>query len=53
MFDSEGRLVIANDRYAKMHGLAPEDAQPGTPTAGYASPPNARGWGLNSCANAR
>jgi PAS domain-containing protein len=40
LFDSEGRLVIANDRHAEMYGLAPEDVQPGTPTAGYASPPN-------------
>ena len=31
MFDAEGRLVIANDRYAEMYGLAPEDVQPGTP----------------------
>jgi diguanylate cyclase (GGDEF)-like protein len=31
MFDAEGRLVIANDRYADMYGLLSEDVQPGTP----------------------
>ena len=27
MFDAEERLVIANDRYAEMYGLAPEQSQ--------------------------
>ena len=30
MFDSELRLVIANERYAKMYGLTPEETKPGT-----------------------
>ena len=31
MFDSEMRLVVANDRYAQMYGLKPEQVKPGTP----------------------
>jgi diguanylate cyclase (GGDEF)-like protein/PAS domain S-box-containing protein len=31
MFDSERRLIICNDRYAKMYGLPAELAKPGTP----------------------
>ena len=31
MFDSEARLVVANDRYAQMYGLKPEQVLPGTP----------------------
>jgi diguanylate cyclase (GGDEF)-like protein/PAS domain S-box-containing protein len=30
MFDGELRLVIANDRYAEIYGLAPEQVKPGT-----------------------
>ncbi len=30
MFDAEQRLVIANDRYAEMYGLTPEQVKPGT-----------------------
>ena len=30
MFDAEERLVVANDRYAEIYGLAPEHLQPGT-----------------------
>jgi diguanylate cyclase (GGDEF)-like protein len=31
MFDAEERLVVANDRYAAMYGLEPEQVKPGTP----------------------
>jgi diguanylate cyclase (GGDEF)-like protein len=31
MFDAEGRLLVANERYARMYGLAPEHIEPGTP----------------------
>jgi diguanylate cyclase (GGDEF)-like protein/PAS domain S-box-containing protein len=31
MFDSERRLIICNDRYAKMYGLPAELTKPGTP----------------------
>jgi diguanylate cyclase (GGDEF)-like protein len=31
MFDSEARLVVANDRYSEMYGLKPEQVKPGTP----------------------
>jgi diguanylate cyclase (GGDEF)-like protein len=31
MFDADARLVIANDRYAEMYGLSPDDIRPGTP----------------------
>jgi diguanylate cyclase (GGDEF)-like protein len=31
MFDSEARLVVANERYAQMYGLKPEQVRPGTP----------------------
>ncbi len=31
MFDAEERLVVANDRYAQMYGLDPEQMKPGTP----------------------
>ena len=31
MFDAERRLVVCNDRYARMYGLPPELAKPGTP----------------------
>jgi diguanylate cyclase (GGDEF)-like protein len=31
MFDSEMRLVVANDRYAQMYGLKSEQVRPGTP----------------------
>ena len=30
MFDPEGRLVLCNDRYLQMYGLAPEKVRPGT-----------------------
>ncbi len=30
MFDAEQRLVLANDRYAEMYGLTPEQVKPGT-----------------------
>ena len=30
MFDAEERLVIANDRYAEIYGLEPEQLRPGT-----------------------
>jgi diguanylate cyclase (GGDEF)-like protein len=30
MFDADERLVIANDRYAQMYGLTPEQVKPGT-----------------------
>jgi diguanylate cyclase (GGDEF)-like protein len=30
MFDTEQRLVIANDRYAEMYNLTPEEVKPGT-----------------------
>jgi diguanylate cyclase (GGDEF)-like protein/PAS domain S-box-containing protein len=30
MFDAEQRIVVANDRYAQMYGLAPEQIGPGT-----------------------
>jgi diguanylate cyclase (GGDEF)-like protein len=31
MFDAEARLVVANERYAQMYGLKPEQVRPGTP----------------------
>jgi PAS domain-containing protein len=31
MFDAGERLVIANDRFAEMYGLTPEQVRPGTP----------------------
>ncbi len=31
MFDAGERLVIANNRFAEMYGLAPEQLEPGTP----------------------
>jgi diguanylate cyclase (GGDEF)-like protein len=31
MFDSNARLVVANDRYAKLYGLRPDQIRPGTP----------------------
>jgi diguanylate cyclase (GGDEF)-like protein len=31
MFDADERLVVANDRYAEMYGLEPEQVKPGTP----------------------
>jgi diguanylate cyclase (GGDEF)-like protein/PAS domain S-box-containing protein len=31
MFDSDERLVVANDRYAELYGLTPEQVTPGTP----------------------
>jgi PAS domain-containing protein len=31
MFDADGRLVVANDRYAQLYGLKPEQLAPGTP----------------------
>ena len=31
MFDTDERLVIANNRFAEMYGLTPEDIVPGTP----------------------
>jgi diguanylate cyclase (GGDEF)-like protein len=31
MFDADERLVVANERYAQMYGLAPEQIKPGTP----------------------
>jgi diguanylate cyclase (GGDEF)-like protein len=31
MFDADERLVVANDRYARMYGLDPEHVRPGTP----------------------
>src|SRR5581483_9817977 len=31
MFDDDERLVIANQRFAEMYGLAPEQVRPGTP----------------------
>ena len=31
MFDAERRLVVCNDRYARMYGLPPELVKPGTP----------------------
>jgi diguanylate cyclase (GGDEF)-like protein len=31
MFDSEARLIVANERYAEMYGLKPEQIRPGTP----------------------
>jgi diguanylate cyclase (GGDEF)-like protein len=30
MFDADGRLLVANDRYARMYGLEPEQVKPGT-----------------------
>src|SRR4029453_18580921 len=30
MFDAEQRIVVANDRYAQMYGLTPEQIRPGT-----------------------
>ena len=30
MFDAEERIVIANDRFAEIYGLAPEQVKPGT-----------------------
>ena len=30
MFDAEQRIVVANDRYAEMYGLTPEQVKPGT-----------------------
>ncbi|MEA2928437.1 MAG: hypothetical protein QOG38_865 [Hyphomicrobiales bacterium] len=33
MFDADKRLVVCNDRYAKMYGLPPELLQTGTPHA--------------------
>ena len=30
MFDAEERIVIANDRFAEMYGLTPEQVKPGT-----------------------
>jgi diguanylate cyclase (GGDEF)-like protein len=30
MFDAEQRLVVANDRYAQMYDLTPDDVRPGT-----------------------
>ena len=30
MFDAEARIVIANDRYAELYGLDPEQMKPGT-----------------------
>ena len=30
MFDREQRLILSNDRYARMYGLSPEQVQPGT-----------------------
>ena len=29
MFDAEQRLVVSNDRYAQLYGLAPEQVKPG------------------------
>lgn len=31
MFDADRRLVVCNDRYARMYGLPPELVKPGTP----------------------
>ena len=31
MFDSEQKVVIANDRFAEMYGQAPDEVKPGTP----------------------
>jgi diguanylate cyclase (GGDEF)-like protein len=31
MFDADERLVVANDRYAAMYGLGPEQVKPGMP----------------------
>jgi diguanylate cyclase (GGDEF)-like protein len=30
MFDAEQRVVVCNDRFARMYGLSPEQARPGT-----------------------
>ena len=30
MFDAKQRVVIANDRYAEIYGLTPEQVKPGT-----------------------
>jgi diguanylate cyclase (GGDEF)-like protein len=30
MFDSEQRILVANNRFAEIHGLTPEQVQPGT-----------------------
>jgi diguanylate cyclase (GGDEF)-like protein len=31
MFDADQRIVLANNRYAEMYGLSPEQLRPGTP----------------------
>jgi diguanylate cyclase (GGDEF)-like protein/PAS domain S-box-containing protein len=33
MFDRDRKMVICNDRYARMYGLSPEQVKPGTPLA--------------------
>ena len=43
MFDTDERLVIANNRFAEMYGLTPEDVVPGTPLRGILEQRTANG----------
>ena len=44
MFDGEERLVLANERYAELFGLAPEEATPGTSLRDIVALRRARGF---------